>query len=256
MTKTSQNTSLQISGYFCFLGLVQKQLLWKAQPPESQHQEHSNPTWTFLRWFHPAFGQEKSSSSPTNDCREGAICQPLRRGPRAYAQCSVQTSLSVPGTSTTLWLHLFNSGKQAIAARGFPNAAAAVWVYYIYTFYGSSLPSLCTYSVLVTSTRGADSGVLGTDRLLQPLRLPFPLDLSECHLYFQSCCRLYLLLGYSESRRPSCLHKVSSYTTLGVSSGKPDGNTSSEFTAVPLLSYRDCSQTETLKRDLWTCKCP
>lgn len=105
-------------------------------------------------------------------------------------------------------------------------------------------------------TRGADSGVLGTDRLLQPLRLPFPLDLSECHLYFQSCCRLYLLLGYSESRRPSCLHKVSLYTTLGVSSGKPDGNTSSEFTAVPLSSYRDCSQTQTLKRDLWTCKCP
>lgn len=62
----------------------------------------------------------------------------------------MQTSLIVPGRSTMLWLHVFNSRKQEIVTWDFSNSAAAVRVCYIYTFYGSSLLQLWTYSVLVT----------------------------------------------------------------------------------------------------------
>lgn len=67
----------------------------------------------------------------------------------------MQTSLIIPGRSTMLWLHVFNSGKQEIVAWGFSNSTAAVWVYYIYEFYESSLLQLQTYSMLVTRTGNA-----------------------------------------------------------------------------------------------------
>lgn len=52
--------------------------------------------------------------SLTNDCTEAAaaaICQPPWRQPAAYVQCSMQTSLTVLGTPTTLCPHVLSSGE-------------------------------------------------------------------------------------------------------------------------------------------------
>lgn len=137
---------------WAFLGLSKKLpqfnsgfMLW-----ESQHQEYSKQDWKCCVGLSPALGQEDGSRSVTNDGTEEAICQPLWRVPRAYARCSMQTSLIVPGRSTMLCLHVFNSGEQEIVAWGFSGAAAAVWGYYIDTFHGSSLLQLCRSSVLAT----------------------------------------------------------------------------------------------------------
>lgn len=146
----------------------------------------------------------------------------------------MQTSLIVPGRSTMRWLHVLSSGKQEIVAWAFSNSAAAVWVYYIYTSYGSSLQQLGTYSVLVTRMGNAWGGQRGPGDTRAAVAVSAAGFYGLVWMVFAFSALLLLIFApeLGQFRCPSLPHKVSLYTTLGISSGKSDRNTSTQFTVV------------------------